>query len=80
MRGTWQGAYSGTNTGKVVVEIGDMGDHFHGCVYAYDDNAALPRTFAVVNTADKSNKLKFTAPLSLLDHRTGEPNSLPNKR
>jgi hypothetical protein len=73
MNGTWQGAYSGTNTGQIVVEIDDMGDHFQGCVYVYDNNAALPRTFAVLNTADKSNKFKLKPQLAPLDPRTGEP-------
>jgi hypothetical protein len=73
MNGTWQGAYGGTNTRQIVVEFDDMGDHFQGCVYAYDSNAALPRTFAVLNTADKSNKFKLTAQLAPLDPRTAEP-------
>jgi FRG domain len=50
-----------------------VGDHFRGCVYAYDSNAALPSTFAAVNTADKSNKFKFKAPLLPLHPQTGEP-------
>lgn len=73
MQGTWQGAYSGTNTGQIVVEIDDMGDHFHGCVYAYDNNAALPRAFAIFNTADKSNKFKLKVQLAPLHPQTGEP-------
>jgi putative ABC transport system substrate-binding protein len=48
MNGTWQGTFSGTNTGEIVVEIDDVGDHFRGCAYAYDKDAALPSTFAVV--------------------------------
>jgi hypothetical protein len=73
MNGTWRGAYSGRNTGEIVVEIDDVGDHFRGCVYAYDSNAALPSTFAAVNTADKSNKFKFKTPLVPLHPQTGEP-------
>jgi len=36
MNGTWQGTFSSTNTGEIVVEIDDVGDHFRGCAYAYD--------------------------------------------
>jgi hypothetical protein len=57
----------------MVVEIDDTGDRFRGSVYAYDSNSALPSTFAIANTPDKSNKLKFKAPLMPLDPRTGEP-------
>jgi hypothetical protein len=73
MNGTWHGTYSGTNTGQIVVEIDDVGDHFRGCAYAYDNNPALPRTFAVVNAADKSNKFKFKAALAPLHPQTDEP-------
>ena len=55
-----------------------MGDHFAGCAYAYDTNASLPSTFAVVRTPDKSNKSKFSAPLAPLDPRTGEPTEWKN--
>jgi hypothetical protein len=50
-----------------------MGDHFRGCAYAYDNNTALPRTFATVNTADKSNRINFKAQLAPLHSQTGEP-------
>jgi hypothetical protein len=73
MNGTWQGAYSGTNTGQIVVEVDDIGDHFRGCAYAYDSNKDLPSTFAIINTADKSNKSKFKAPLFPLHPQTGGP-------
>lgn len=73
MNGTWQGKYTGTNSGQIVVEIDDMGDHFRGCAYAYDSNPGLPSTFAIIKTPDKSSKLKFSAPLAPLDPRTGEP-------
>jgi FRG domain len=73
MNGTWQGPYSGTNTGQIVVGIDDMGDHFRGCAYAYDNNKALPSTFAIISTANKGNKLNFKAPLFPLHPQTGEP-------
>jgi len=73
MNGTWQGKYSGDNTGRITVEIDDMGDHFNGCAYAYDSDLKLPSTFAVVKTLNKDRKSKFTAPLFPLDPRTREP-------
>jgi hypothetical protein len=73
MNGTWQGKYTGTNSGQIVIELDDMGDHFRGCAYAYDGNPGLPSTFALIKTPDKKDKSKFNAPLAPLDPRTGEP-------
>src|SRR5262245_41803618 len=78
MNGTWQGDYTGTNSGQIVVEIDDMGDHFQGCAYTYDSNAGLPSMFAIIRTHDKSNKSKFNASLAPLDPRTGEPTEWAN--
>ena len=78
MNGTWQGKYTGTNSGQIVVELDDMGDHFRGFAYAYDDYAGLPSTFAVVKTPDKKSRSNFNAPLAPLDPRTGEPTEWKN--
>lgn len=78
MNGTWQGQYTGTNSGQIVVELDDMGDHFAGFAYAYDHNTGLPSTFAVVKTPDKKRRSKFNAPLAPLDPRTGEPTEWKN--
>jgi hypothetical protein len=74
MNGYWAGPYTGTNSGRIVVEVDDRGSHFEGCAYAYETgNPQLPSTFAVIRTPDKSRKLKFTAPLLPLHPHTGEP-------
>jgi hypothetical protein len=78
MNGTWQGQYTGTNSGQIVVELDDMRDHFRGCAYAYDGNPGLPSTFALIKTPDKKSKTKFDAPLAPLDPRTGEPTDWKN--
>lgn len=63
MNGNWCGPYNGTNSGRMVVEVDDCGDHFEGFIYAFDDNTALPSISAYLKTSDKSNE--FTAKLSL---------------
>lgn len=73
MNGNWYGPYAGTNSGQIVVEIDDRGDHFEGCAYAYDSNWILPSTFAVIKTLDKKDQIKFEAPLFPLDPQTAEP-------
>ena len=78
MNGSWQGQYGGTNSGQSVIELDDMGDHFRGCAYAYDNNTGLPSTFAAIRTPDKKRRSKFNAPLAPLDPRTGEPTEWQN--
>jgi hypothetical protein len=73
MNGYWVGPYTGTNTGRMVVEIDDRGDHFEGCAYAYESNASLPSTFAIIKTTNKANRLQLKAPLMPLHPGTGEP-------
>ena len=38
MNGYWYGIYTGSNSGQIVVEVDDMGDHFYGSAYVYDNN------------------------------------------
>jgi FRG domain len=73
MNGYWVGPYAGSNVGRMVLEVDDMGDHFEGCAYAYDRNPSLPSTFAIIKTSDKANRLKLKAPLLPLHPQTGEP-------
>ena len=73
MKGNWTGSFQGTNTGQIVVEMDDRGDHFQGCAYAYDDTKELPRIFARIVTQSKRRKQKLEAPLAFLDPRSGEP-------
>jgi len=63
MKGYWYGQYTGSNSGQIVVELDDMGDHFHGHAYVYDNNTSLPSTFAIIKTADNANRTQFTAQL-----------------
>jgi len=73
MNGYWYGTHTGSNSGQIVVELDDMGDHFDGCAYVYDDNTSLPSTFAIIKTADKANRIQFTAQLLPLHPDTQQP-------
>jgi len=73
MNGYWVGPYTGSNTGRMVLEVDDRGDHFEGCAYAYYSNASLPNTFAIIKTSNKANRLRLKAPLFPLHPQTGEP-------
>jgi hypothetical protein len=80
MNGYWYGTYSGSNTGTIVVELDERGDHFEGCAYAYDNNHAMPNTFALIVTPTKEAKQKFTAPLLPLHPETAGTNELEPDR
>ena len=54
MNGQWIGRYTGSNTGLLVVEIDDMGTHYEGRAFAYDDNPLLPGTVVLIKTPDKA--------------------------
>ena len=41
MNGYWVGPYGGSNVGRLVLEVDDMGNHFEGCAYAYDNDLSF---------------------------------------
>jgi hypothetical protein len=73
MNGQWLGRYSGSNVGTLVIELDDMGTHYEGRAFAYDDNTDLPGTFALLKTATKENGLHLRLPLFPIDPRTDDP-------
>jgi hypothetical protein len=48
LQGQWVGRSHGTNTGHVVIELDDVGDHYEGRAYVFDDRPDLPSTIAVI--------------------------------
>ena len=72
MNGQWIGPYIGTNSGLLVVELDDVGDHFDGFAYAYDGNPSLPSVIATVDFVPKA-EAHFSRRLTLLpiDRQTG---------
>jgi FRG domain len=73
MNGYWYGTYEGTNSGRMVVEMDDMGDHFEGCAYVYDSNVSLPSSFTFMKTPNKATRLQYNTPMLPLHPETGEP-------
>src|ERR1017187_7605556 len=73
MNGQWIGRYTGTNSGLLVIDLDDVGDHYEGGACAYDDNRSLPGTFAFIKTADKQGSLKDRLQLLPIDPNSGEP-------
>jgi hypothetical protein len=74
VNGYWYGTYTGSNSGQgqIVVELDDMGDHFHGSAYLYDNNPLMPSTWAEIKTPNKSDRLQFQSRLLPLHPDTSE--------
>jgi len=73
INGQWIGLFNGTNSGTLVLELDDMGSHYEGRAYAYDQNPAMPSTFAYIKTANKEKTIKLRLQLLPIDPRNGEP-------
>jgi hypothetical protein len=73
MNGQWIGRYTGSNTGLLVVEIDDMGTHYEGRAFAYDDNPLLPGTVVLIKTPDKAKHYQQNLELFPINPRTGDP-------
>jgi hypothetical protein len=73
MNGQWIGPYAGTNSGLLVVELDDVGDHYEGYAYAYDNNPSLPSVIGTVDFVPKT-KTHFKRRVSLvpIDRQSGD--------
>lgn len=75
INGQWIGRYSGSTSGLLVIDLDDMGTHYEGRVFAYDDNPSSASAFAFIRTPDKSTTFKLSIDLLPINPRTGEPSS-----
>jgi FRG domain len=72
MNGQWLGAYTGTNSGSLKIDIDDQGSHFQGLAYFRDDNVEFPWFGAAFRTADRNSPFEFeTNSIWTIDPRTG---------
>jgi hypothetical protein len=72
MNGQWIGQYRGSNSGLLVIDVDDMGTHYEGHTFAYDDNPSLPGTVSFVKTLDKSDSCRLCVDLLPINPRTGD--------
>jgi hypothetical protein len=72
MMGQWLGKYAGTSVGTLVVDLDDMGTHYEGRAYIYDDNPGLPSAFANVKTENKEPEVQLRLQLLPIDPRSGD--------
>ena len=71
MNGQWIGSYSGTNTGLVVADFDDVGNHYAGVVFAYDNNIGTPRTVAQVKIPKDKTTFSLQVDLEHLERGRG---------
>lgn len=50
MRGQWLGRYQGTNSGRLMINVDRVADHFEGVAYMQPDNKQLPGTVVYLKT------------------------------
>jgi hypothetical protein len=72
MNGQWLGRYSGTNTGRLVADLDDVGRSYAGVIFAYDANAQYPRTFAYVELAKDIPQVSQRIALQSVQRGSGE--------
>lgn len=54
MSGQWVARYTGTNTGQIVIEIDEVGDHYEGAACVWDDVATHPSSWVKFRTPSKA--------------------------
>lgn len=58
MKGQWIGPYSGSNSGRILLDIDDCGDFLDGVAYLIDDDQELPTFRAIFRTRGHGVKFK----------------------
>jgi hypothetical protein len=73
VRGQWVGTYTGTNLGRAIVDVDEVGGRFRGYAYMYDSNSGLPSTRADINVSvPAGNTLQARLPLQPINPLTGD--------
>ncbi len=73
MRDQWLGTYTGSNSGRAIVDIDEVGRQFRGYAYMYDSNLGLPSTRADINVSIPAGiVLQARLPLQPIDPTTGD--------
>lgn len=72
MNGQWVGLFNGSSSGTLVIELDDLGTHYEGWAYAYEDDPMSIGIAARISTPDKSDTfLGLTMSLCPTDSRLG---------
>ena len=55
LSGQWITRYDGNNTGTLVIDLDDVGDHYEGVACAWDANPDHPNSWSRIVTPSKAN-------------------------
>jgi hypothetical protein len=76
MKGQWIGAYSGSNTGRILLDVDDRESKLEGTAFLTDSNPNLPTFRALLVVPKNKRKLNLTltnAEFCVVDRFTGNP-------
>ena len=72
MNGQWIGQYTGSDSGSIIVNLDDMGDHYEGIAFLTSTDKKLPAVAVGLKTENKTKIFKLKTPMILpIDPRTG---------
>ena len=54
LSGQWVARYTGANSGTIVIEMDEVGDHYEGVACAWDDDPSHPNSLVRFRTASKT--------------------------
>lgn len=71
MRGQWLGNYEGSATGKLMINVDEVDDHFEGVAYMHPNIDGIPGTIVFLHTETKGSEHSTTAYTYPIHPRTG---------
>lgn len=71
MKGQWIGLYTGDVSGKLLINIDEINDHFEGEAYVIPTDKNIPSSAARFSTANKDNEQDVQAFIDSVDPRSG---------
>ncbi|MGA2091246.1 MAG: FRG domain-containing protein [Endomicrobiales bacterium] len=67
MKGQWIGVYGGDQTGKIIINIEDLGDHFQCVAITHPDDDKLPASATFFETTNKDPKISSNASIAAIN-------------
>ena len=76
MNGQWMGDYTGTSSGKLLINVDDRGSHFEGVAYLRPHGNDIPPTGVGFRTVNRDREFQFvTREFWAIHPQTGNPTS-----
>jgi hypothetical protein len=72
MRGQWVTTYDGSNSGELVAEIDEVGNHYEGTICAWDSKPTYPNSLVSITTETMAPSQKLHVLIMPIDN-IGDP-------